>query len=80
VLRERYSTKTYYHAIGYACDRAGVPRWHPNQLRHNAATHLRKIHGVEVARIILGHANLLTTQVYAEADLKEALKVMREIG
>jgi integrase len=80
VLGERYSTKTYHHAIGYACDRAGVPRWHPNQLRHNAATRLRKLHGIEVARIILGHADLATTEVYAEADVTKALDVMSEFG
>ena len=33
-----YTAKTYYHAIGYGCRRAGVPPWHPNQLRHTAAT------------------------------------------
>jgi site-specific recombinase XerD len=43
-------------------------RWHPHQLRHNAATNLRREHGVELARIILGHANVLATQIYAEAD------------
>jgi integrase len=80
VLRERYSTKSYHHAIGYACDRAGVPRWHPNQLRHNAATRLRKLHGIEVARIILGHSTLVTTQVYAEADMSKALDIMGQFG
>lgn len=79
-LRDRYSTTTYYHAIGRACDKAEVPRWHPNQLRHNAATHLRKLHGIEVARIILGHANLATTEVYAEADMLKAVEVIADIG
>lgn len=32
-----------------------VPHWHPHQLRHNAATALRREHGIEVARVILGH-------------------------
>jgi len=40
-------------------------RWHPHQLRHNAATVLRKEYGIEVAKIILGHATLSATQVYA---------------
>lgn len=77
---ERYTTKTYHHAIGYGCRKAGVAPWHPNQLRHNAATHLRKLHGIEVARIILGHANLATTEVYAEADMLKAVKVVADVG
>jgi integrase len=80
VLGVRYSTSTYQHAIGYACDRCGVPRWHPNQLRHNAATALRKLHGIEVTRIVLGHSNLTTTEVYAEADVTKAVEVVAEVG
>lgn len=55
-------------------------RWHPHQLRHNAATRLRKDFGVELARIILGHATAFTTEIYAEADKQQALKVIAEIG
>jgi integrase len=55
-------------------------RWHPHQLRHNAATTLRKEYGIEVARIILGHATLSATQVYAERDLERACAIVREIG
>jgi len=29
-------------------------RWHPHQLRHNAATYLRKQFGLEAARVVLG--------------------------
>jgi integrase len=29
--------------------------WHPHPLRHNAATRLRKEHGLDVARAVLGH-------------------------
>jgi hypothetical protein len=54
--------------------------WHPNQLRHNAATNLRKEHGVELARIILGHTTAFTTEIYAEADQAKAIAVMGKIG
>ncbi|RUL83425.1 tyrosine-type recombinase/integrase [Tautonia sociabilis] len=67
-------------AIHRACDRAKVEKWSPNQLRHTAATRLRRRHGIEAARIILGHTNLITTQVYAEADLKKAFRVMSRFG
>ncbi|MFL5328125.1 MAG: tyrosine-type recombinase/integrase [Gemmataceae bacterium] len=34
-------------------------RWHPHQLRHNAATNFRKEYGIELARIILGHSSVV---------------------
>src|SRR5262249_3394477 len=55
-------------------------RWHPNQLRHNAATNLRKEYGVELARIVLGHATAFTTEIYAEADRVKAIEAMARIG
>ena len=55
-------------------------RWHPHQLRHNAATVLRKEYGIEVAKIILGHATLSATQVYAERDLEKAQEIVSKIG
>jgi hypothetical protein len=54
--------------------------WHPNQLRHNAATRLRKEFGVELARIILGHATAFTTEIYAEADRAQAMEVIAKVG
>jgi integrase len=55
-------------------------RWHPHQLRHNAATNLRKEFGVELARIILGHKCAFTTEIYAEADRQQAMEVILRIG
>jgi len=57
-----------------------VPHWHPHQLRHNAATALRREHGIEVARIILGHRSPAITEVYAEVDHTRAVEVMAKIG
>ena len=55
-------------------------RWHPNQLRHNAATFLRKQYGLDAARVILGHSSAAVTEVYAEVDLEKAKRIMGEIG
>jgi len=54
--------------------------WHPHQLRHTAATRLRREHGIDVARIILGHRHLRVTEVYAEADGVKADMVMQQSG
>jgi hypothetical protein len=55
-------------------------RWHPNQLRHTAATEIRARFGLEAAQAVLGHAKADVTQVYAERDLSKAVEVMRQIG
>lgn len=54
--------------------------WHPNQLRHNAGTRLRREYGIDMARIILGHRHLKVTELYAEADVAKANAVMAEVG
>jgi integrase len=77
---EKYTTDSYREAIIYACRRAGVPEWHPNQLRHSAATVLRREFGLETAKAVLGHSTLATTQVYAEADLQKAMRAMERMG
>jgi integrase len=55
-------------------------RWHPNQLRHTAATKIRRRYGAEAAQSVLGHAELSTTEIYAEKSLEVARQIMREIG
>lgn len=55
-------------------------RWHPHQLRHNAATRLRKEFGIEAARVILGHKSAMVTEVYAEIDTAKAIDIMAQVG
>jgi integrase len=54
--------------------------WTPHQLRHAAATAIRKQYGIEISRIILGHSTAFTTEVYAEADRDQAQVVVATIG
>jgi integrase len=55
-------------------------RWHPHQLRHSAATFIRRQCGAEVAQAVLGHAELCTTEIYAEKDLDAARAAMARFG
>jgi integrase len=57
-----------------------IPRWSPNQLRHAAASEIRKNFGLEAAQVVLGHRKADTTQIYAERDLAKAADIMREVG
>lgn len=96
VLRDRYSKDSYGWAIRRACDRADriarekrqgveaeprlVDRWHPNQLRHTAATEIRRTFGLEAAQVCLGHRRASVTEIYAERDLALARTAMQSLG
>jgi integrase len=54
--------------------------WHPNQLRHNAASRIRAAYGIEAARVILGHSSAVTSEIYAEIDRDKARDIMGKIG
>jgi site-specific recombinase XerD len=54
--------------------------WHPHQLRHTAATRLRKHYGLEAARVVLGHRSAAVAEVYAEIDQTKARQIMAEVG
>lgn len=93
--REHWDAGSYRHAIVRACDKADawakggvvvgnderiVPRWHPHQLRHTAATELRRKFGIEATQVVLGHSNLTTSEIYAAADSEAARKIMAAVG
>jgi integrase len=56
-------------------------RWHPHQLRHNAATEIRRAFGLEAAQLALGHSSAqVTDAVYAERDMSKVAEIMRRVG
>lgn len=77
---ERYSASSYRQAIRRACRQAGVEPWNPNQLRHTAATEVRKHFGLEASQVVLGHATARTSEIYAEKNLAAGAAVAKEIG
>jgi len=85
VPSDRYTSESYYRAVQYAiraARKAGVdvPDWHPHQLRHTAATRIRKQFGLDAARAMLGHRSLQITDDYAEIDRNLAIKVASRLG
>lgn len=62
----RYTHNALNHALARACRRAGVPPFCPYQLRHAAGVRLATAFSPEVARIVLGHDDLRTTQIYID--------------
>lgn len=93
---KQYTTHSYGQAIARACDRAfpapegtegealkrwqADNRWSPNQLRHTAATDIRRRFGLEASQVILGHASAATSEIYAERDIEKAVSIARAIG
>jgi integrase len=93
---DRYTPASYAYAVVRGCDRAFPPpkgvdakarrqwrrehRWSPNQLRHTAATALRRDYGIEAARVVLGHTSPAVTMIYAAADENAAAEIMSEVG
>lgn len=58
----------------------GIAYFHPNQIRHTAATKLRSKYDLEAAGTVLGHEKMSVTEVYAERDFARAEQIMRESG
>jgi integrase len=77
---DRYSVPSYRRAIHRACDLAGIDRWSPNRLRHNAATKIRRELSIEHARALLGHTDADTTAIYAERDMELARQAAERFG
>lgn len=77
---ESWYTQAYGRAIKNACNRAKLKVWAPNQLRHSAATAIRKQFGIEAASVILGHSEIGVTQIYAEQDIAKAIEVASQVG
>lgn len=75
-----YDTDSYRRAIHRACDAAGIDRWSPGRLRHNAGTMLRREYGLDTARAILGHRSTAVTEIYAEIDREKAVGVIGKVG
>lgn len=79
-MPEAYTVKGYALAVRTGCDKAQIPRWHPNQLRHAFGTEVRARFGLEAAQVLLGHTKANVTQVYAARDSNLAAKVAEQIG
>jgi len=77
---ERYSTTSYGQAIAMLCKKAGVPRWGPGRLRHNAATTINKVRDLDAARVVLGQSSPTVTEIYAATDWGKAADVMARVG
>lgn len=93
---DKYDSAAFAKAVRYAitaCNKARraeakaagtepdlVPNWTPYQLRHTAATKVRKEMGYETAGATLGHTNMSATAIYAERNQGLADEAAKRFG
>jgi integrase len=78
---DRYTYASYRRCIERACEKAGVQKWVPYQLRHAQATRIADQFGLEEASRVLGHADTNTTRkVYAKTSIGAAVAVAKVLG
>ena len=77
---DHYTRHSYAQAIARACKKAGVPHWHPHQLKHVCGTDVRKKFGLEASRAYMGHTKLSTAEIYAEKDMRLVEQIALEMG
>jgi integrase len=79
--RPYYADDALNRCIRRACEKAGIPRWTPMQLRHAAGTEARKSGGgLDAAQVRLGHKHASITEVYAELAQEKAAKLALKLG
>ena len=71
---------TYEQIVRNACDRAGVPRFVPHELRHTGGTHYHDELGFEAARAMLGHARPDMTAHYSNNLRDKAIAAAAVLG
>lgn len=78
-LRERYDHRALRRAVERACRKAGVEaKFTPYMLRHLMGAEVRKSHGLEAVRAVLGHSYKAMADLYSqEADRELAEAVAR---
>jgi integrase len=91
---ESYTPASYGQAIRRAVAKANdrrermanggeydrVPGWAPNQLRHAHAALVRREYGLDHVQATLGHASVLTSQIYATRRDELAAEVASRLG
>jgi integrase len=77
---EMYMHNALRIACKRACIKGGVDVFTPYDLRRSVATGVRALLGKENARVLLGHANTDTTEIYLLEEVQEAIKVAKMLN
>ncbi len=76
--KDHISRQTFWGVVKKYAAAAGVPGVKPHTFRHSFATHLIQA-GADLRTVqeLLGHANISTTQIYTQLDVKRLQEIQR---
>lgn len=74
---ECYNKDSYRRALQRAAKVAGVPSWHPYQIRHLSLTEISEALSLEHASAIGGHSDIATTSIYAKQHERKAIEAAK---
>lgn len=75
----RHSSTWLRIAVKRACERAGVPHWHPHQLRHQFATVVTQQLDERVAQTLLRHHDPRMTARYITRSSEELIRLADQL-
>ena len=85
-LGDRWTTDAYTKTIRAASEKAGVPPWGANRLRHTFGTDVRRNFGLDAARAVLGHTgggcitDVYTYDAIADEMVRKAAPAVEALG
>jgi integrase len=77
---QQFTRYGYGDSIDWACKKAGVPSFAPNQIRHTVGEQVRRSHGLEHVQALLGHKSRASSERYAPVVEEFAVQVARNRG
>lgn len=80
VLQPHYTPAGFRRAIIRKCKKHSISVWTPYQLRHNAATRIKKLIDIVAAKAVLGHQSLVMTQNYLSQEEREDQPLHRDVA
>jgi len=78
--RDFYDDCQVCRAVVRACEKHGIQRWTPYQLRHARLEEVRDHFGLDHAQAVGGHKHARVTEVYASVNRRKAQEVARQSG
>ena len=79
-IGNKWNKDSYRAAVQRGCDRAGVRRFAPYDLRHLSAQRVRDALGVEAVQALLGHSRVATSELYSQASEERAIQAAKVIA
>ena len=77
---QQFARYGYGDSVAWACEKAGVPAFAPNQVRHTVGEEVRESHGLEYVQALLGHRSRASSERYAPVVESLAEKVANKRG